>query len=45
MHPVEQQVWKAVYVNDKKAVYRYVVSCELDVNSTWSGQALESTYP
>nr|XP_011463220.1 PREDICTED: ADP-ribosylation factor GTPase-activating protein AGD3 [Fragaria vesca subsp. vesca] len=32
LHPVEQQLWKSVYTNDKQAVYRYIVSFEADIN-------------
>ncbi|KAF3443063.1 hypothetical protein FNV43_RR16984 [Rhamnella rubrinervis] len=30
-HSVEQQLWKGVCANDKKAVYRYIVSFEADI--------------
>ncbi|XP_050376318.1 ADP-ribosylation factor GTPase-activating protein AGD3-like isoform X2 [Argentina anserina] len=33
LHPVEQQLWKSVYTNDKQAVYRYIVSFEADINA------------
>lgn len=32
-HSVEQQLWKGVCANDKKAVYRYIVSFEADMKS------------
>ncbi|XP_062091517.1 ADP-ribosylation factor GTPase-activating protein AGD1-like isoform X2 [Humulus lupulus] len=40
-YPAEQQVWKGVCVNDKKAVYRYIVCSDVDVNNTTGGQALK----
>ncbi|XP_024023126.1 ADP-ribosylation factor GTPase-activating protein AGD1 isoform X2 [Morus notabilis] len=43
LHLVQQQAWKGVFVNDKKAVYRCIISSEVDVNCTSSGQAFEST--
>lgn len=43
LHLVQQQAWKGVFVNDKKAVYRCIVSSEVNVNCTFSGQAFEST--
>ncbi|GMN60483.1 hypothetical protein TIFTF001_029567 [Ficus carica] len=43
LHQVEQLVWKGVSVNDKKAVYRYIVSSEVNVNCTFSGQTFESS--
>ena len=27
-----QQIWEAVHANDKKAVYRYIVNSDVDVN-------------
>ncbi|XP_022725761.1 ADP-ribosylation factor GTPase-activating protein AGD3-like isoform X4 [Durio zibethinus] len=32
-HSVAQQIWEGVHANDKKAVYRYIVNCEADVNA------------
>ncbi|GMP57450.1 hypothetical protein CsSME_00021544 [Camellia sinensis var. sinensis] len=32
-HTVAQQIWEAVRINDKKAVYRHIVNSEADVNS------------
>lgn len=32
---VAQQVWEAVRANDKKAVYRYIVNYEVDVNAVY----------
>ncbi|XP_014497917.1 ADP-ribosylation factor GTPase-activating protein AGD1 isoform X1 [Vigna radiata var. radiata] len=29
---VAQQIWEAVHANDKKAVYRYIVNSDVDVN-------------
>ena len=40
-HSVEQQLWKGVCANDKKAVYRYIVSFEADVKSV-AAQDLKS---
>ncbi|XP_022737861.1 ADP-ribosylation factor GTPase-activating protein AGD3-like [Durio zibethinus] len=36
-HPysVAQQIWEGVRANDKKAVYRYIVNCEADVNALY----------
>ncbi|KAK5838426.1 ADP-ribosylation factor GTPase-activating protein AGD3-like isoform X1 [Gossypium arboreum] len=44
-HPqsVAQQIWEGVRVNDKKAVYRYIVNCEVDLNAVYeqsSGSSL-----
>ena len=39
---VAAQVWGSVRANDKKAVYRHIVSSEADVNAI-NGQALFST--
>ncbi|KAL7241352.1 hypothetical protein ACSBR2_006882 [Camellia fascicularis] len=47
-HTVAQQIWEAVRINDKKAVYRHIVNSEADVNSvheqvycTSEGHAME----
>ncbi|KAF7839406.1 ADP-ribosylation factor GTPase-activating protein AGD3 [Senna tora] len=32
---VAQQIWEAVRANDKKAVYRYIVNYEVDVNAVY----------
>lgn len=32
---VAQQIWEAVRSNDKKAVYRYIVNHEVDVNAVY----------
>ncbi|KAK8655319.1 hypothetical protein V6N13_107901 [Hibiscus sabdariffa] len=40
---VAQQIWEAVRANDKKAVYRYIVNCEADLNAVYeqsSGSSL-----
>ncbi|XWS63483.1 hypothetical protein CRYUN_Cryun06bG0101600 [Craigia yunnanensis] len=34
-HSVAQQIWEGVHANDKKAVYRYIVNCEADVNAVY----------
>ncbi|XWS68744.1 hypothetical protein CRYUN_Cryun04dG0118000 [Craigia yunnanensis] len=34
-HSVAQQLWDGVRANDKKAVYRYIVNCEADVNAVY----------
>ncbi|XP_017970795.1 PREDICTED: ADP-ribosylation factor GTPase-activating protein AGD3 [Theobroma cacao] len=34
-HSVAQQIWEGVRANDKKAVYRYIVNCEADVNAVY----------
>ncbi|PPD79003.1 hypothetical protein GOBAR_DD24056 [Gossypium barbadense] len=34
-NPVAQQIWEGVHANDKKAVYRYIVSCEADINAVY----------
>ncbi|XP_017642433.1 ADP-ribosylation factor GTPase-activating protein AGD3 isoform X3 [Gossypium arboreum] len=34
-NPVAQQIWEGVRANDKKAVYRYIVSCEADINAVY----------
>ncbi|XP_021291451.1 ADP-ribosylation factor GTPase-activating protein AGD3 [Herrania umbratica] len=34
-HTVAQQIWEGVRANDKKAVYRYIVNCEADVNAVY----------
>ncbi|TYI37018.1 hypothetical protein ES332_A03G182400v1 [Gossypium tomentosum] len=44
-HPqsVAQQIWEGVRANDKKAVYRYIVNCEVDLNAVYeqsSGSSL-----
>ncbi|XVE50029.1 hypothetical protein DITRI_Ditri01bG0129400 [Diplodiscus trichospermus] len=42
-HSVAQQIWEGVRANDKKAVYRYIVNCEADVNAMYeqsSGSSL-----
>lgn len=39
---VAQQLWESVRNNDKKAVYRYIVVCEADVNAI-RGQTSTST--
>ncbi|XP_022725759.1 ADP-ribosylation factor GTPase-activating protein AGD3-like isoform X2 [Durio zibethinus] len=42
-HSVAQQIWEGVHANDKKAVYRYIVNCEADVNAVYeqsSGSSL-----
>ncbi|XVF02136.1 hypothetical protein REPUB_Repub04eG0149800 [Reevesia pubescens] len=42
-HSVAQQIWEGVRANDKKAVYRYIVNCEADVNAVYeqsSGSSL-----
>ncbi|KAJ4720321.1 ADP-ribosylation factor GTPase-activating protein AGD3 [Melia azedarach] len=31
-HSIAQQIWEGVRANDKKAVYRHIVNCEVDVN-------------
>lgn len=33
IHFVKEQLWKGVHHNDNKAVYRYIVSSDIDVNS------------
>ncbi|KAE9587367.1 putative Arf GTPase activating protein [Lupinus albus] len=37
---VEQQVWESICTNDPKAVYRHIVSSDVDVNAI-NGQALD----
>ncbi|KAH1053102.1 hypothetical protein GLYMA_08G257600v4 [Glycine max] len=32
---VAQQIWEAVHANDKKAVYRYIVNSDVDVNAVY----------
>jgi Arf-GAP/coiled-coil/ANK repeat/PH domain-containing protein len=32
---VAQQIWEAVRANDKKAVYRYIVNSDVDVNAVY----------
>ncbi|GLU06288.1 hypothetical protein SLE2022_233320 [Rubroshorea leprosula] len=34
-HSVAQNIWEVVRANDKKAVYRYIVNCEADVNAVY----------
>ncbi|XP_044461542.1 ADP-ribosylation factor GTPase-activating protein AGD3-like [Mangifera indica] len=34
-HTVAQQIWEGVRTNDKKAVYRHIVSSEADVNAVY----------
>ncbi|KAH1120476.1 hypothetical protein J1N35_003636 [Gossypium stocksii] len=34
-NPVAQQIWEGVRANDKKAVYRYIVNCEADINAVY----------
>ncbi|GLT37872.1 hypothetical protein SLA2020_121580 [Shorea laevis] len=34
-HSVAQNIWEGVRANDKKAVYRYIVNCEADVNAVY----------
>ncbi|EOX99631.1 ARF GTPase-activating protein [Theobroma cacao] len=41
-HSVAQQIWEGVRANDKKAVYRYIVNCEADVNAVYE-QSLGSS--
>ena len=35
LHLLAQQIWEGVRTNDKKAVYRYIVSFEADVNAVY----------
>lgn len=35
LHSVAHQIWEGVRTNDKKAVYRHIVNCELDVNAVY----------
>ncbi|XAR48241.1 hypothetical protein NMG60_11030994 [Bertholletia excelsa] len=39
---VAQQIWEAVRVNDKKAVYRLIVNSEADVNAVYEHISLKS---
>ncbi|XVE92684.1 hypothetical protein REPUB_Repub01dG0120800 [Reevesia pubescens] len=41
-HSVAQQVWEGVRANDKKAVYRYIVNCEADVNAVYEQSSASS---
>lgn len=34
-HSVAYQIWEGVRTNDKKAVYRHIVNCEVDVNAVY----------
>ncbi|XP_019427243.1 PREDICTED: ADP-ribosylation factor GTPase-activating protein AGD3-like isoform X2 [Lupinus angustifolius] len=33
--PVSQQIWEAVHSNDIKAVYRYIVNSDVDINASY----------
>lgn len=35
LHSVAHQIWEGVRTNDKKAVYRHIVNCEVDVNAVY----------
>ncbi|OMO85044.1 Arf GTPase activating protein [Corchorus olitorius] len=41
-HSVAQQIWEGVRANDKKAVYRYIVNCEADVNAVYEQSSASS---
>ncbi|KAI4386345.1 hypothetical protein MLD38_004283 [Melastoma candidum] len=45
VHPqaVAQQIWDAVLANDKKALYRCIVSSETDINSTFEQASSSSS--
>ena len=38
-----QQIWEAVRANDKKAVYRYIVNCDADVNVVYEQTSCNSS--
>ncbi|KAK8484603.1 hypothetical protein V6N11_024135 [Hibiscus sabdariffa] len=39
---VAQQIWEAVRANDKKAVYRYIVNSEADLNAVYDQSSVSS---
>ncbi|KAK8477181.1 hypothetical protein V6N13_102472 [Hibiscus sabdariffa] len=39
---VAQQIWEAVRANDKKAVYRYIVNSEADLNAVYEQSSVSS---
>ncbi|XVF66729.1 hypothetical protein PTKIN_Ptkin10aG0061000 [Pterospermum kingtungense] len=41
-HSVAQQIWEGVRASDKKAVYRYIVNCEADVNAVYEQSPVPS---